>query len=199
MLESFKTDIVKKVATLTGINKAIVELNPWLRYQFLVHKGIQNMVYYVNPANEHGKVNLLTASNTLEDKDLLLLKYYKTPMIETQTKAFSQRLQKACSDTRILYLDKCIFLATIEDVDILSKKVFILDEKGAPQKDHVHFLDADLKKWETAALFILQMKTAFAYDDKAVRPFILVDTAGQYTFESDFRKVWLAFIAVEKI
>ena len=78
-------------------------------------------------------------------------------------------------------------------------KVFILDEKGAPQKDHVHFLDADFKKWETAALFILQMKTAFAYDDKAVRPFILVDTAGQYTFESDFRKVWLAFIDVEKI
>lgn len=32
LLESFKTEIVKKVGTLSGINKAIMELNPWLRY-----------------------------------------------------------------------------------------------------------------------------------------------------------------------
>lgn len=88
------------------------------------------MVYYVNPANEHGKVNLLTATNILEDKDLLLLKYHKSPVIETQNKSFSQRVQKACPRTRILYLDKCTFLANFEDVELLSKKIFILDENG---------------------------------------------------------------------
>ena len=51
MTDSFKTNIVKKVATLNGINKGIAEMNPWLRYQFLVHKGISNVVYYINPAN----------------------------------------------------------------------------------------------------------------------------------------------------
>ena len=56
--DSYKTEIVKKVATLKGVNKLISELNPHLRYMFIVNKGITNMVYYTNPANEHGKINV---------------------------------------------------------------------------------------------------------------------------------------------
>lgn len=65
LTESFKTEIVKKVGTLKGCNKAIAELNPWLRYKFIVHKGIKNMAYYINPANQHGKINHLDAKNIL--------------------------------------------------------------------------------------------------------------------------------------
>jgi hypothetical protein len=32
LLDSFKTETVKKVGTLKGLNKIIAELNPWLRY-----------------------------------------------------------------------------------------------------------------------------------------------------------------------
>lgn len=70
LTESFKTEIVKKVATLKGVNKCISEMQPWLRYKFIVHKGIKNMAYYINPANEHGKVNHLDATKVLEDKEL---------------------------------------------------------------------------------------------------------------------------------
>jgi len=65
-----KTQIVGKVANLEGVNKLISELNPWLRYQFVINKHFKNMVYYINMANEHGKVNHNSASNILEDKDM---------------------------------------------------------------------------------------------------------------------------------
>lgn len=77
------------MGTLKGLNKIIAELNPWLRYQFVVHKGITNMVYYQNCANQHGKINVAAAKNILEDKDLKLLKFFKTPILETQNQAWS--------------------------------------------------------------------------------------------------------------
>jgi len=81
--DTIKTDMVKKVGTLKGVNKLIAELNPWLRYQFIVHRSITNLVYYTNPANEHGKVNCSVANKILEDKDFKLLKYFRTPIAET--------------------------------------------------------------------------------------------------------------------
>jgi hypothetical protein len=39
----------------------------------------------------------------------------------------------------------------------------------------------------------------YAHDDKSVRPFILVDTAGPYLSETDVKKIWLGFIDVDKV
>lgn len=132
--DSFKTEIVKKVGTLKGVNKLISELNPWLRYQFIVNKGITNMVYYTNPANEHGKVNVATASNILQDNDMKLLKFFKTPVVETQGKAYSQKLLTAAGQNAspLLLLDKCTFFVAPNDVEKLSKKIFIKGEDGEP-------------------------------------------------------------------
>jgi hypothetical protein len=71
------------VGVQKGVNKLIAEMNPWLRYQFIVNRAIKNMVYYTNPANEHGKINVSCANNIIEDKSLKLLKYFKTPIVET--------------------------------------------------------------------------------------------------------------------
>lgn len=200
MNDSFKTNIVKKVATLTGINKLIAELNPWLRYQFIVHRSIKNIVYYVNPANEHGKVNISVAKNILEDKSLKLVKHFKCPVWETQNKSFSLKIQEATgSDTKCMFLDKCIFFANIDNVNNLEKQVFIKDEDGNPCKNAIQFGDSDFNKWTTPSLFILQEKTVYAHDDKSVRPFIMMDTAGPYLNESEVKKIWFAFVDIEKM
>ena len=77
------------------------------------------MVYYTNPANEHGKFNVACATNILQDVDLKLLKYFRTPVLETQNKTWSIKLQEKAGDVKIMFLDKCIFLANIQNVNQL--------------------------------------------------------------------------------
>ena len=117
------------------MNKLIAEMNPWLRYQFIVNKSIKNIVYYTNPANEHGKVNCAIASNIIEDKNLKLIKYFRTPIAETQAKNYSLRYAEACGlDVKMLWLDKCVFFATYQNVKDLSKQVFVKDKDGNPSR-----------------------------------------------------------------
>lgn len=155
------------------------------------------MVYYTNPANEHGKVNIACAKNILEDKQLKLVKHFKCPVWETQNKSYSLKLQEASGDSKIMFLEKCVFFATHENVKNLDKQVFVKDENGNPCRKSVQFGDADFNKWTTPSLFILQEKTVFAHDDKSVRPFLFMDTAGPYLSETDVRKIWLAFVDID--
>ena len=83
MSDSFETEIVKKVATIKGVNKLIAEMSPWLRYQFVINKGITNMAFFLNTSTTTSKFNISTAKNIKEDKENLVLKYFKTPVMET--------------------------------------------------------------------------------------------------------------------
>jgi len=114
------------------------------------------MVYYINPANEHGKVNIACAKNILEDKSLKLVPHFKCPVWETQNKSFSLKLQEASGEnTKVMFLDKCVFFCNIQNVKDLSKQVFVKDENGNPCRNSVEFPDTDFNKWTTPALFIL--------------------------------------------
>ena len=98
-----------------------------------------------------------------------------------------------------ILLDKCCFFVNYDDVEKLSKKVFIIGDDGEPRREHEHFEDKDFNNWTTRALLVLQEKTCYAHDDKSVRPFIMIETAGPYLNESEIKRVWLAFINIEKI
>lgn len=98
-----------------------------------------------------------------------------------------------------MFLDKCVFFCNLEDVKNLSKQIFIKDATGNPCKESVKFGDADFNKWTTPALFVLQEKTVYAHDDKSVRPFIMIDTAGPYLSETEVRKIWLTFVDIDKM
>ena len=47
--ETIKTEAVGTVFKLKGVSRLISQLYPWLRYQYLVNKGIKNLVAYTNP------------------------------------------------------------------------------------------------------------------------------------------------------
>ena len=132
-------------------------MNPWLRYQYIVNKGITNMVYYTNPANEHGKINVASASNFLTDNDLYLFKFFKTPVVETQNKAYSLKLLEkgGKNASPLMFLDKCTFFVDPSDVSKLSKKIFIIGDDGEPQIDHKHIEDSEFNNWTSKALLIL--------------------------------------------
>ena len=158
------------------------------------------MVYYTNPANEHGKVNVSCANNIIEDKSLKLLKYFRTPIVETQGKAYSLKINDAVGpDCKLLWLDKCVFFANLSNVKNLEKQVFVKDEDGNPCKHAVQFGDSEFNNYTSSSLFVLQQKTVYAHDDKSVRPFLLIDTAGPYLSDTDMKKLWLAFIDVENM
>jgi hypothetical protein len=95
-------------------------------------------------------------------------------------------------------LDKFIFLLKKKDVADLSKNVFIYDPvTDAPSKTATNFPDSDFNKWTTKALFLLQEKTAYAHDDKSVRPFICVKHSGPYLNETDVERIWILFLDLE--
>lgn len=122
--------------------------------------------------------------------------------METQNKSYSLKLHEAAQlrgDCKLLWLDKCVFFANISNVKNLEKQVFIKDEDGNPCKHAVQFGDSEFNNFTTPSLFILQQKTVFAHDDKSVRPFLVIDTAGPYLNESDVRKIWLAFIDIDSM
>lgn len=97
-------------------------------------------------------------------------------------------------------LDKCIFLLNSTDVEKLSKNVFTYDEEtDAPSKKVTNFEDKDFNKWTTKALFLLQEKTAYAHDDRSVRPFICVKHSGPYLNETDAERLWILFVDLETL
>ena len=78
-------------------------------------------------------------------------------------------------------------------------KVYGKDEDGNPCKHAVQFGDSEFNNYTSSSLFVLQQKTVYAHDDKSVRPFLLIDTAGPYLSDTDMKKLWLAFIDVENM
>ena len=102
------------------------------------------------------------------------------------------------ADAKILYLDKCVFLLTPENVNLLQKQVFTLKD-GKPTPNATMFEDSQFHLCTSNSLFVLQEKCVYAHDDKSVRPFLFVETAGPYLNESDFKRIWLAFVNVDGI
>ena len=97
-------------------------------------------------------------------------------------------------------LDKCIFLLKKKDVADLTKNVFTYDkDTDAPSRTVTHFTDADFNLWTTKGLFLLQEKTAYAHDDRSVRPFICVKHSGPYLNETDVQRVWILFVDLESM
>ena len=80
-----------------------------------------------------------------------------------------------------------------------EKYIFKLDDKGDIEKKPLKFPDTDFNKWTSVGLFILQSKTEFCHNDLSVRALLMIDTSGPYLNESDFKKIWLVFLDVDKL
>ena len=100
----------------------------------------------------------------------------------------------------MVFLDKCTFFATKQNVEKLEKNVFVKEGyEKVPSKKATWFEDKDFNKWTTEALFILPPKTDYAHNDCRVQPFLMIDTAGPYLNDSEFKKIWFAWIDVENL
>ena len=102
--------------------------------------------------------------------------------------------------SKCLFLDKCTFFCTKENVEKNEKHVFIKEGyEKTPSKKATFFTDADFNKWTTEALFILPPKTDYVHNDCRMQPFLLVDTDGPYLNDADFKKVWFAWIDIDNL